>query len=175
MREQNGSIPSSPSTLQNGPRRSRRWIIASSVIGAGALLAGAIALGHGRDGGRHHGWGGQMSADSFAHHIGHGAKFMLSEVDATAEQKAQVTAILQSAATEVHSLSGQHLAVRKQLHEILSAATIDRTRLEAVRADGLRLADEASKRILQGVADAAEVLTPEQRAALVAHAESHRH
>ena len=175
MSEQDRSNPSSPGAVRNSPRRARRWIIASSVIGAGALLAGAMALGHARGGDRHHGWGGPMNADSFAHHIEHGAKFILSEVDATAEQKQKVTAILQSAATDVHSLADQHLAVRKQLHEVLSAETIDRTRLEAVRADGLRLADEASKRIVLGVADAAEVLTPEQRTALMAHAASHRH
>jgi Spy/CpxP family protein refolding chaperone len=96
-------------------------------------------------------------------------------VDATAEQKAQVTKILQAAATDVHGLADQHFAARKQLHEILSAPTIDRERLEAVRAGEMQLADEASKRILQGVADAAEVLTPEQRTALAEHMEEHGH
>jgi periplasmic protein CpxP/Spy len=96
-------------------------------------------------------------------------------VDATAEQKAQVTTILQAAATDVHALADQHFAARKQLHEILSAPTIDRERLEAVRASELRLADDASKRILQGVADAAEVLTPEQRAELAEHIQEHGH
>jgi Spy/CpxP family protein refolding chaperone len=69
---------------------------------------------------------------------------------------------------------GQHVSARKQLQEILSASTIDRARLEAVRMEELRFADEASKRIVQGVADAAEMLTPEQRTALAAHLEKHR-
>jgi Spy/CpxP family protein refolding chaperone len=42
-----------------------------------------------------------------------------------------------------------------------------------VRTDQIRLADQASQRIVQGIADAAEVLTPEQRAALVARLERH--
>ena len=49
----------------------------------------------------------------------------------------------------------------------------DRARLETVRADQIRLADEASQRFVQGIADAAEVLTPEQRAALVARMQRH--
>jgi periplasmic protein CpxP/Spy len=117
-----------------------------------------------------------MNAERMADHIEHGVKYVLSDVDATAEQKAQITSIMQSTATDVHAVADQHHALHKQLHEILSAETIDRTRLEAVRTDGLRLADQASKRILDGIADAAEVLTPEQRTELAAHAQRrHRH
>jgi Spy/CpxP family protein refolding chaperone len=75
----------------------------------------------------------------------------------------------------VHALADQHFAAREQLHQILSAETIDRQRLETVRVGELHLADEASKRILQGIADAAEVLTPQQRAALAEHMEEHGH
>ena len=94
-------------------------------------------------------------------------------MDATPEQEAQVTSILQGAARDVYALKEQHATAHQQLHEILSAATIDRARLETVRADQLRLADEASRRIVEGLADAAEVLTPEQRAALVTNMEHH--
>jgi Spy/CpxP family protein refolding chaperone len=73
----------------------------------------------------------------------------------------------------VRALKEQHVSAHKQLHEILSADVIDRARLEAVRTDQIRLADQASQRIVQGIADAAEVLTPEQRAALVARLERH--
>jgi protein CpxP len=94
-------------------------------------------------------------------------------VDATADQQAQVSSILQSAARDVRALKDQHTSAHKQLHDILSAQTIDRARLETVRADQIRLADEASQRFVQGIADAAEVLTPEQRAALVARIDRH--
>ena len=155
------------------PRRSRRgWIIAG--VASIALLGSAGALVYARDGGWHHHGHGAMSAEFMADRIGHGVKYALSEVDATADQKAQVTAILQAAATDVHALADQHIAARKQLHEILTAPSIDRQRLEAVRVGELQLADEASRRILQGVADAAEVLTPEQRTALAEHMEKHR-
>jgi periplasmic protein CpxP/Spy len=152
----------------------RGWIIAGIASGALVMLGGAVAYARGGSGWLHHGRG-PMSTEFIADHVELGVKYALSEVDATAEQKAQVTSILQAAATDVHALADQHFAARRQLHEILSAATIDRERLEAVRAGELRLADEASKRILQGVADAAEVLTPDQRAALADHIEQHRH
>jgi Spy/CpxP family protein refolding chaperone len=170
---ESGSTNSSPPT---GARRARRgWIIAGVAVGAVAMLCGAGALVYARDGGWHHHGHGTMTGAAFADHIEHGVKYVLSEVDATAEQKAQVTAILQTAATDVHALADQHFAAREQLHQILSAETIDRQRLETVRVGELHLADEASKRILQGIADAAEVLTPQQRAALAEHMEEHGH
>jgi Spy/CpxP family protein refolding chaperone len=45
----------------------------------------------------------------------------------------------------------------------------DRAALEALRAEHLALADDVSKRLAAGLADAADVLTPEQRAKLAAH------
>ena len=113
----------------------------------------------------HHGIG----ANRIERFVGHG----LADVDATAEQKAQVTAILQSTHADVHALADRHASLHRELHTILSAPVIDRARLEGVRADGMRLADEASQRIVSGIADAAEVLTAEQRAALVAEAQRH--
>jgi Spy/CpxP family protein refolding chaperone len=45
----------------------------------------------------------------------------------------------------------------------LTAPTIDRTAIERLRAEQIALADTASKRIAQALADATEVLNPEQR------------
>jgi len=46
----------------------------------------------------------------------------------------------------------------------LTAPTVDRAAIEKFRADKLALADQASRRIAQALGEAAEVLTPEQRA-----------
>jgi hypothetical protein len=51
-----------PSTTQGSPRRSRRWIVAGSILGSIALLGGAMAFAHVRDGGGHSGWGGPTAA-----------------------------------------------------------------------------------------------------------------
>jgi periplasmic protein CpxP/Spy len=174
MTEQNGSRSPAPETPQSAPRQlPRGWIIVGAAVGALALLAGALTAVEAHGGGWHHGHGGRMSAEALSEHIERHVKSMLSDVDATPEQETQVTSILQAAARDVHALKDQHASAHQQLHEILAAATIDRVRLEAVRADQLRLADEASKRFVEGIADAAEVLTPEQRAALVANMERH--
>ena len=150
------------------PRRNRGWLIAAALVGVLALFAGAKALvfAHGGD--------GPMSEAAMADHIARGVKFVLLDTDATPEQRTQVTAIMESAAKDVHALLGQHDQVRKDFHDILGAATIDRVRLETLRAEQMTLADQASKRLATALADAAEVLTREQRATLIASAEKHR-
>jgi Spy/CpxP family protein refolding chaperone len=55
---------------------------------------------------------------------------------------------------------------RRQARQLLTAPTVDRPALEALRAAQLAEADAASRRMVQAIADAAEVLTPEQRAKL---------
>jgi Spy/CpxP family protein refolding chaperone len=54
-------------------------------------------------------------------------------------------------------------AARTQAVTLLTAPTIDRTAIERLRTEQMGLAESASKRIAQALADAAEVLTPEQR------------
>jgi Spy/CpxP family protein refolding chaperone len=66
----------------------------------------------------------------------------------------------------------------EQQHEAIAAAltgaTIDRAAIEAARSAGLERLSSASERALRALADAAEVLTPEQRRALAAaHEERH--
>ncbi len=168
--------PLNPSPAAPRPSRARKGlIIAGAVIGVLTLLVGAKAYVFAHGMGGHHGWGDPMSSEEVADRIEHGVKYMLSDIDATADQKTKVTTILQAAAQDVHALRDQHLADRRQFHEILSAATIDRARLETVRADELRLADQASKRIVTALADAAEVLTPEQRTKLMTDMQKHHH
>ena len=48
--------------------------------------------------------------------------------------------------------------------ELLTAPTIDRAQLEALRVQQSQMRETVSRRMLQAMADAAEVLTPEQRA-----------
>ena len=50
--------------------------------------------------------------------------------------------------------------------DLVAQPTIDRAAIEQLRADELQLAETMSKRVAKAIADAAEVLTPEQRVKL---------
>ena len=70
------------------------------------------------------------------------------------------------------------MPLHSQLHtahthamQALTQTTVDRATLEAARAEHLQLADRASKRITQLMADVGDVLTPPQRKALAEHLE----
>ena len=65
-----------------------------------------------------------------------------------------------------------HSAAFKQFHEAITGPSIDRARLESLRAEQVKSLDEASKRLVVAISDAAEVLSPDQRAALAAKSRS---
>ena len=87
-------------------------------------------------------------------------------VDASSEQKQKIKAIVQGVADDLRPMREQHMDMRRQIRDVLAAPTIDRGKLEALRAEHMRLADQASQRITTALAEAAEVLTPDQRADL---------
>ena len=87
-------------------------------------------------------------------------------VDASSEQKQKIAAVVQRAADDLRPLREKHLEGRRAMRDVLAAATIDRGKLEALRTEQMKLADEASRRIAAAVTEAAEILTPEQRADL---------
>ena len=84
-------------------------------------------------------------------------------VDALTEQKQKINTIAQKAADDVFDLRVKHLEARKQAIAILAAPAIDRANLESLRADQMKLAETAAKRVTDLVGDIAEVLTPAQR------------
>ena len=79
------------------------------------------------------------------------------------------------AAKDLLPLREKMQAARKQAIELLTRDTIDRGAIEALRAEQIELAEQASRRIAQSLADAGEVLTPAQRRELAARVEKHRH
>ena len=92
---------------------------------------------------------------------------MLSwKVDATAEQKQKLTAIAAAAVKELEPYHQKFFDAHKRVHDLLVQPKTDRVALEALRAEQIASADEASKKLVQFLADAADVLTPEQRAKL---------
>jgi protein CpxP len=88
------------------------------------------------------------------------------EIDATAEQQDKLRAIVRGAVKDLLPVREKVLAARTTARELLTQQTIDRGAIEKLRADQIAIHDAASKRLVQAVADAAEVLTPEQRGKL---------
>jgi len=85
------------------------------------------------------------------------------EIDATAEQQDRLRAVMRGAVKDLLPVRGKMLAARATARELLTQQTIDRTAIEKLRADQIAIHDDASRRLVQAVADAAEALTPEQR------------
>jgi len=137
--------------------------IAASVV---AIAAGALAYAH--SGGGHH---GRMSGDP-EKHLEH-MNAMLTKVGATDAQKKQIEGILRPAFDEMKAAHETHSAAFRQFHESILSPSIDRAKLETLRADEIKSLDEASKRVVTAITDAAEVLSPEQRAALANQIQEH--
>ncbi|HEY2779238.1 MAG TPA: periplasmic heavy metal sensor [Steroidobacteraceae bacterium] len=165
----NNSEPSSAAP----PRRSlfNRMTVIAFV--AGAALAGSIAAVAGAEGigacGWHHGMSGTHSVADMSAHVDHMLNHLYVEIDATEAQKAQITPLVKQAMTDLMPMHAQAQAAHTQAIQALTQTTVDRTALEAARVAHLQLADQASKRLVQLIADVDEVLTPAQRSALAAH------
>jgi Spy/CpxP family protein refolding chaperone len=95
-----------------------------------------------------------------------GMQHMLDEVKANDAQKAKASAIVKASVEKGAPLAEKMRDNHHQLGKLMSAATIDKVAIEALRAEQIKLADEASKLMTQTMEDIAEVLTPEQRAKL---------
>jgi periplasmic protein CpxP/Spy len=149
-----------------------RMISVAFVVGAaltGGIVGAAAATGMGACG-FHHGMpAGSFSAADVSTHVDHVLKHLYVEIDATDAQKAQITPLVQQAVNDLLPMHTQLQAAHTQALQALTQNTVDRTALEAARVAHLQLADQASKRLTQLLADVDEVLTPAQRTALAAH------
>ena len=115
---------------------------------------------------------GPLDPAAVDEHIDRALKHLYVEIDATEEQKQRLAPIVKQAAKDLLPLRDKARATRKQAVDLLAADTIDRGAIEALRAEKLQLAEQASKRFAQALADVAEVLTPAQRKQLAERMES---
>ena len=163
-----------PPNLEQGPRR-RFFKRAAIVALIGGIVAG-IGVKVFAQGGWHHGgfMAGPLDPAQVDEHLERMLKHLYIEIDATDEQKQKLAPIVKQAANDLLPLREKMQGARKQGVELLTRDTIDRGAIEALRAEHLQLAEQASRRIAQALADAAEVLTPAQRKELAARIEKHR-
>jgi Spy/CpxP family protein refolding chaperone len=152
-------------TVSN-PKR-RRLAVAAIAASLLALVGGTLAYAH--SGGEHH---GLMSGRGAEDHLEH-MQAMLTKIGASDAQKSQIEGLLKPAFEEMKAAHEAHSAAFEQFHEAITAPSIDRAKIEALRAEQLKSLDEASKRMVTAITDAAEVLSPDQRAALAAEVRKH--
>jgi Spy/CpxP family protein refolding chaperone len=156
------------------PRSGRRWLIAAALAVAAAAAGSTFASGGpGLPG--HFGHRAHIPADpaAMAAHVDKMVdKFA---ADASPYQKARLSAIARSALTDLGPVHAQFRQAHVRAHELLMAPAVDRAALEQLRAEQMQRMDLISRRILVAVEDAAEVLTPEQRARFAEHLHSHMH
>ena len=158
----------SEQTSSSGKSGGRTLTLAIVAIVA-ALAGGAavkFAFGHGGHGfgfghGFHH---GEMSAVDIQTHVEKMVEHFAHHVDATTEQQAKLSTVAAAAAADLMPLHQEFFAAHQKVIALLRQPTIDRAAIEALRAEQIARADAASKRLTQALVDAAEILTPEQRA-----------
>ena len=164
-------------TPSPGPSARRSFFTRYTAVAflAGAILTaglGGFAVSQAM-GGWHHGMmmDGTHSPAEVAAHVDHMLKHLYVEIDATDAQKAQIGPLVQQAVSDLLPLHAQVQAAHTHAMQALTGPTVDRASLETARLEHLQLADQASKRFVQLIADVGEVLTPAQRKSLSEHLE----
>lgn len=159
--------------------RGRRWLGAGlfalalgglSVAGIGYAEGDAPPPPHEGMMGMHH---GPMDPAHMQKHLDKMIEHLVP--DATAQQKDKLHAIAKSAMDDLKPLHEKGRTLHQQMTTLLSQPKIDRAAVEQTRQQQMQVADQVSKRMTQAFTDAAEVLTPEQRAKLPAEIGKHGH
>lgn len=136
-----------------------------------AAVAGGLTYAHQHRGSGHGccGGGGDHHAEA---HLSRLAD-MLGKIGVSESQRVQIDAILRPAFANMKAAHDSHDAALGQFHELLLSPTVDRVRIESMRAEQFRQLDQATQEMAKAFVDAAEVLTPEQRTALAAEVRRH--
>ena len=136
-------------------------------IGTAAAALGGLAFKAHAHGGRwHHGGRGEPWSEA---RIDKMLQHFYIEIEATEQQKQKLGPIVKGLAKDLLPMRERLHAARRQGIELLTRDSVDRGALEALRAEQLRLAEQASRRVSQALGDAAEVLTPAQRKSIAEH------
>jgi Spy/CpxP family protein refolding chaperone len=150
----------------------RRWPLLALIAVVAALTGAATTYAFSQVGfGPPHwgpagfigGWGGRFDPAQAEERVDRMVRHLAIEIDANAQQQEKLRGIARAAVKDLVPMREKAVAARERAPALLTQPTIDRAAIEAFRAEQIALADAASKRIAQALADAAEVLTPEQR------------
>ena len=144
---------------RSGRKARPRWIL-MSIAGALALVIGGMTWSAVAYSGK------SWDSDKIERFVEWKVDDMLAEVEASDDPRDQVHAIVTAAIADMAEFREFKREGREALVEALTKETVDRAELEALRRQKLDVADRGSQRLLTALADAADVLTPDQRAEL---------
>ena len=128
-----------------------RRFVATALVGLACAL---VQPAHAFPGG-HAGMAGRGELGAMAQ--------LLERVDASAEQKAQIKLIMQTARNDLGPVIAQLRGLRDQSAALFTQPAVDAHSAEELRLQMQALQGQFSKRKLQAKVDASRVLTPEQR------------
>jgi|SRR5450432_252756 len=165
-----GSARGSARAISSPSRRHRRWwvLLAIPVVAGGLMVSVAGAHGFGGAGG---GGPGEGRMGGFMHER---MDKVLTAAGATDAQKTQIKAVWEPLRPQLRTLHTQEADLRHQIGEAIAAATIDPTHIELLRKQSVQTMDKISALMTQGMIGSAQVLTPEQRKAVLQKMEEHR-
>ena len=99
---------------------------------------------------------------------------MLDSVNASAEQRTQIKAIMQAAMADLKAQRSAGRALHEQMAQAFAQPTVDARIVESLRQQQQAQHDAASKRLLQAKLEISRVLTPEQRQQLAERLTKHQ-
>lgn len=159
------------------PRRGRRIVLTLFIIaavGMAAFVTSAFSQGFGPPWHARPFSGQTFDPAAIEDRADKMVRHLSIEVDATAEQQERLRGIVRSAVRDLVPLREKAVSSRQRGRELLTATTIDRAAIETLRTEQMALADQATGRFTQALADAASVLNPEQRRKLAERADRWR-
>ncbi|HZP91640.1 MAG TPA: Spy/CpxP family protein refolding chaperone [Burkholderiales bacterium] len=159
--------------VRSGRRPFLRGVLLGGLIaGAAAATGRAFAA----DEGCRHRWhaGAAHTPEEMRDRANRMADRLLDRVQATGEQRAKIKTIVDAATGALVAVRQKHFENRRALIDLFQQPAIDREAAQRLRAAEIQLADQTSTRLLNAVADAAEVLTLDQRKEFAQFALRHR-
>ena len=144
--------------------RRETWIVALAlaVLGVGVMAVPTAMAFRGLGG---HGFG--HDPERARERAAVGVEWAFRAVDATEEQRAEGKVVVDRVVDRLIPLGERHREHREAVARELVKPEVDRVVLDQLRREGMAMADEASRVVIDGVADLAEVLSPEQRVELL--------
>lgn len=145
-------------------------VLLLAVVGAFTLSASAAMAGMAATDGHAGTSGPGMGMHGGPRQMEH----MLDSVNATAEQRTQIKAIMQAAMADLKTQRSAGRALHEQMAQAFAQPTVDARVVESLRQQQQTQHDAASKRMLQAKLEVSRVLTPEQRQQLAERLAKHQ-